>query len=163
MNDIFLLTGGNMGDRLHNLQQAYVLIEKSAGKVTKKSSIYETAAWGYTEQAPFLNQVVCINSELEPEKLLQQLLTIEQELGRKRIEKMGPRIIDIDILFYGNLVVSEAGLIVPHPRIAERRFVLMPLNEIAANFVHPVYYKTVSDLLILCPDPLDVKIYQPTW
>lgn len=159
MNDIYLLTGGNMGDRLLNLQQACTKIEKKIGQVVKRSSVYETAAWGFTEQEPFLNQVISITSAFESKELLQQLLAIELELGRKRVVKMGPRIIDIDILFYGNQIISAPDLIVPHPRIAERRFVLIPLNEIAPHFIHPVFNKTISELLKICPDKLEVKMY----
>ena len=160
MNDIFLLTGGNMGDRKANLQHAFELIEKNAGTITKVSRIYETAPWGNTEQPAFLNQVLWISSHLSPQQLLLRLLTIELELGRKRAEKMGPRLIDIDILLYGNEVISEPDLIVPHPRIAERRFVLTPLNEIAPDVVHPLLQKTISELLASCPDRLEVKLYE---
>jgi 2-amino-4-hydroxy-6-hydroxymethyldihydropteridine diphosphokinase len=160
MNDIYLLTGGNMGDRLYNLEIAEAMIERTAGPIIKRSSIYETAAWGFTEQNAFLNQVLCITSHLNAVELLQQLLSIELELGRKRVQKMGPRGIDIDILFYGQQIISTPDLVVPHPRIAERRFVLTPLNEIAPDFIHPVYQKTVQQLLKICADPLEVKLYK---
>ncbi|MDQ6813232.1 MAG: 2-amino-4-hydroxy-6-hydroxymethyldihydropteridine diphosphokinase [Bacteroidota bacterium] len=156
MNDIYLLTGGNMGNRLHHLQSAFALIEKNAGRVVTRSSIYETAPWGNSLQEPFLNQVLSISSTLDPYDLLLQLLSIELELGRKRREKMGPRVIDIDILLYADQIISQADLIVPHPRMAERRFVLIPLNEIAPNFMHPVLHKTINELLKACPDRLEV-------
>ncbi|MEJ7681846.1 MAG: 2-amino-4-hydroxy-6-hydroxymethyldihydropteridine diphosphokinase [Segetibacter sp.] len=159
MNDVYLLTGGNMGDRLMNLQQAYYKIKKEAGTILKKSAVYETAAWGLTEQNAFLNQVLLVSTSLDAKKLLQTLLHIEQELGRKRIEKMGPRIIDIDILFYNNEIISTPDLTVPHPQIANRRFVLTPLNEIATGFVHPVLQKTIAELLEVCPDDLEVSKY----
>ena len=159
MNDIYLLTGGNLGDRLQNLTAAQKLIERNAGLVVKVSGIYETAAWGFTEQASFLNQVLCIHSNLDPTKLLHCLLQIELELGRIRVEKMGPRLIDIDILFYDDQVISTAELVVPHPRIQERRFVLTPLNEIAPDFTHPVLQKTVKQLLDNCSDELEVIKY----
>ncbi len=143
------------------LKKAYDLIEVAAGPVCKKSSVYETAPWGFANQQPFLNQVICINTTLAPEQLLEKLLGIELQMGRRRLEKMGPRVIDIDILFYRNYVVSQPDLIIPHPRIAERRFVLTPLNEIASAFVHPILEKTISELLQVCPDTLDVKIYEP--
>ena len=159
MNEAYLLTGGNIGNRLANLQQAFEKIQQSAGAVLKKSAVYETAAWGLRTQNAFLNQVLLVLTTLEAEELLQKLLFIEQELGRKRIEKMGPRTIDIDILFYNNEIISSAGLTVPHPQIADRRFVLTPLNEIAADFVHPVLQKKISELLKICPDKLEVKKY----
>lgn len=159
MNDAYLLTGGNAGDRLANLQQARDKIQKVAGAVLKESAIYETAAWGLTAQNAFLNQALLVSTSLEAEELLKTLLLTEQELGRKRIEKMGPRTIDIDILFYKNEIISSAALTVPHPEIANRRFVLIPLNEIAPDFVHPVLQKTISQLLKICPDKLEVKKY----
>ena len=159
MNDAYLLTGGNIGNRLVSLQQACMKIEKQAGTVLKKSAVYETAAWGITDQNLFLNQVLLVSTPLPPEELLHTLLNIEQELGRKRIMKMGPRIIDIDILFYNNKIISTPVLTVPHPQIANRRFVLTPLNEIAPCFVHPVLQKTIRELLEICPDELEVKKY----
>ncbi len=159
MNEAYLLTGGNIGDRLMNLQQACNKIEKEAGTVLKKSAIYETAAWGLTEQNHFLNQVLLISTSLSAEDLLQTLLHIEQQSGRKRLEKMGPRIIDIDILFYNNEIISSLNLTVPHPQIANRRFVLTPLNEIAPGFVHPGLEKTVAQLLEICSDNLEVRKY----
>lgn len=160
MNEIYLLTGGNMGDRMHYLQKASDLIEKEVGNVVKKSAIYETAAWGFTEQQAFLNQVLCITTILEPTELLQQLLLIELQLGRHRLQKMGPRVIDIDILFYGHQMTDTPDLMVPHPRIAERRFVLTPLNEIAPYLIHPGLHKSINELLRTCQDELEVKIYQ---
>ena len=159
MNKAYLLTGGNIGDRLVSLQQARMKIEKQAGIVLKKSAVYETAAWGITDQNLFLNQVLLVSTSLPPEELLHTLLHIEQELGRKRIVKMGPRIIDIDILFYNNEIISTPVLTVPHPQIANRRFVLTPLNEIAPGFVHPGLQKTIAELLEICPDNLEVKKY----
>lgn len=159
MNDTYLLTGGNMGDRLSNLQLAYERVEKQVGTIIKKSGVYETEAWGKTDQSSFLNQVLLVSTSLSPDELLQTLLAIEQEMGRKRIEKMGPRIIDIDILFYNSYIISSPTLTVPHPQIANRRFVLTPLNEIAPRFVHPVLKKTITQLLQICPDKLEVKKY----
>lgn len=162
MNDIYLLTGGNIGDRFSYLQKAIESIEVSVGKIVKKSAVYETAPWGFTNQQSFLNQVLCITSSLEAKELLDKILEIEIKLGRKRIEKMGPRVTDIDILFYSNQVISQPYLCIPHPRIAERRFVLTPLNEIAPDFIHPVYNKTIKDLLEECPDNLEVNLYRQT-
>lgn len=159
MNHVYLLTGGNIGDRLLNLQTAIDFIQKQVGQVLKQSLIYETAAWGLTEQPSFLNQVLSVQSQLEPEDLLTTILLIEQQLGRTRHIRMGPRTIDIDILFYNSQVISTSRLTVPHPEIATRRFVLTPLNEIAPAFVHPVLGKTVEQLLQDCPDELPVNVY----
>ena len=159
MNRAYLLTGGNIGDRLTYLQQACSLVEKTIGFIFKKSDIYETAPWGLKEQNAFLNQVILVSTTLPPEKLLATVLLIEQQLGRKRIEKLGPRTIDIDILFFNSEILSSPRLTVPHPEIEKRRFVLTPLNQIAPEFVHPVLKKTVSQLLEICPDMLQVKNY----
>ena len=141
------------------LLTAYQMIEKSIGTILNSSGIYETAAWGLTNQNPFLNQVMLVSTNLAAEVLLENLLNIEQQFGRKRFEKMGPRTIDIDILFYNNEIISSPRLTVPHPQIANRRFVLAPLNEIAPDFVHPVLQKTITQLLETCPDQLEVKKY----
>ena len=159
MNQVYLLIGGNIGDRLLYLQLTGKEIEKQAGKILKKSDIYETAAWGLTNQNAFLNQVLLVSTSLSAEKLLQTLLQIELELGRERIVKMGQRIIDIDILFYNNEIISTSDLTVPHPQIANHRFVLTPLNDIAPDFVHPTLQKTIAGLLKICPDKLEVKKY----
>lgn len=159
MNEAYLLTGGNIGDRFANLNKAGKLIQKYTGAIVKKSDVYETAAWGLIEQPAFLNQVLLISTFLKAEELLNTLLSAELELGRERLEKMGPRTIDIDILFYNTEIISSPGLVVPHPRIAQRRFVLIPLNEIAPDFVHPVLQKSIGELLSICPDELEVKKY----
>lgn len=160
MNNVYLLTGGNLGDRKSNLLQASNFIEQSAGSLVARSGIYETAAWGITEQDAFLNQVLLIHTQLESHKLLQTLLSIEERLGRKRAAKYGPRIIDIDILFYNNEIIKSPDLTVPHPEIQNRRFVLEPLYEIAPGYVHPVFNKTVQQLLEECNDPLQVSVYE---
>src|SRR3954466_12662766 len=161
MNEVYLLTGGNIGDPLSNLQLACEQIAKETGSLLQKSSIYETAAWGLTNQNSFLNQVLFVATPLPAQELLQTLLGIEKKLGRQRVEKMGPRTIDIDILFYNNDIISSTQLTVPHPQIANRRFVLTPLNEIAPGFVHPVLQKTIAELLEICPDNLEVKKFNP--
>src|SRR5438067_2477725 len=123
MNYVYLLTGGNIGDRILNLQKAKRQIETQVGTVLKQSTLYETAAWGVTDQNAFLNQVLLVATSIAPEELLSTLLNIEQQLGRKRIEKMGPRTIDIDILFYNSDIISSPSLTVPHAQVANRRFV----------------------------------------
>jgi len=155
MNKVYLLTGGNMGNREQHLQQAASILE-TYGTIKQKSALYETAAWGKTDQPAFLNQVLLLHTSLEPMDLLEKVLETELQLGRVREEKFGPRIIDIDILFYNEAVIDLPGLQVPHPQMAKRRFVLEPLNEIAPNFLHPVLQKTVHQLLQECPDQLQV-------
>jgi 2-amino-4-hydroxy-6-hydroxymethyldihydropteridine diphosphokinase len=157
MNEVYLLIGGNMGDRMLYLTKAKEEIEKQCGQVLQQSSIYETAAWGMEEQAAFLNQVLEIQTQLSPQQLLNNILTIEETLGRKRNIKYGPRLIDIDILLFGNKTIDVHGLKIPHPQMQHRRFVLEPLNEIAAEKVHPVLQKTIAQLLSACTDPLTVN------
>jgi len=138
------------------LSLAVAEIHQRAGKVTAKSSIYETAAWGKADQPSFLNQVVEINTKLLPDQLLSVTQAIETGLGRKRKERWGPRIIDIDILFYGDHIINLPDLIIPHPAIAERRFTLVPMNEIAPMWIHPLSGATMEQLLARCEDSLEV-------
>ena len=157
MNKAYLLTGGNEGDRFLHMQQARTNIEHICGQILQVSSLYETAPWGKTDQPDFLNQVLHIETSLRPEELLKAILYIEEQGGRKRTFKNAPRTIDIDILFYGRLILEEKGLTIPHPRIAERRFVLEPMNEISPEYIHPVIGKTIHQLLMECTDELGVK------
>jgi 2-amino-4-hydroxy-6-hydroxymethyldihydropteridine diphosphokinase len=156
MNTAFLLTGGNLGNRLQNLQQALHLIKKNCGNIQQVSSIYQTAAWGFTDQPDFYNQAIALQTLLDPDDLMQALLDIEKEMGRERSFKMAPRIIDIDILLIDDLVYKSTLVTIPHPHLAERRFVLTPLAEIAGNIIHPVFHKTINELLIECKDELPV-------
>ena len=160
MARIFILTGSNLGNRLKFLETAKAELQERVGKLTQESSVYETAAWGKTDQADFLNQVLEFESELQPEEILQLNQEIEKEAGRNRKEKWGARELDIDILFYDNLVLNLPDLVVPHPQLHNRRFTLMPLAEIASYFEHPVFKKTVGELLKNCPDKLEAKIYK---
>jgi 2-amino-4-hydroxy-6-hydroxymethyldihydropteridine diphosphokinase len=157
MNEAYLLTGGNMGKRETNLFRAREYIEKTCGKIIQSSFLYETEAWGKKDQPAFLNQALKIATGLTPQGLLQQLLSIEKKIGRVRKEKYDPRIIDIDILLFGNMVIEEPHLRIPHPELPKRRFALVPLAEIAATFIHPVLRKTIVQLLDECEDPLLVK------
>jgi 2-amino-4-hydroxy-6-hydroxymethyldihydropteridine diphosphokinase len=157
MNEAFLLIGGNMGDRLDYLSKAAISISESCGVIARASSIYETAAWGKEDQSAFLNQVLKLKTKLDPKGLLRALLEIEHQLGRERIGKYGPRVIDLDILFFNDEVVREEGLTIPHPQMQNRRFVLEPLNEIAPEKMHPVLQKKIAQLLAECPDPLPVN------
>lgn len=157
MNRIYLLLGSNMGNSREQLITAIKLINKKIGKVTRHSNLYVTAAWGNTNQPDFLNQVIVVESKLAAVQTMQTILGIEEEMGRVRTVKNAPRIIDIDILFYNKEVIEEKILSVPHPQIPNRRFVLIPLNELSPNFKHPVFQQSIHHLLKICKDPLNVK------
>lgn len=149
---VFLLLGSNLGDRPQVLAAAREMIAGQAGSIVNQSAIYETEPWGITDQPAFLNQVLEITTSLLPEDLLRIILNIEHDLGRIRYERWGARVIDIDILYFGQTIMDSARLTLPHPRIQDRRFVLAPLAEIAPGFIHPVLQKTTSKLLEQCPD-----------
>lgn len=157
MQTAYLLIGGNLGNRLKNLKQAIELIEVGAGKIRELSSVYETAAWGKTDQPSFLNQVVVLETNISAPDLMTALLAIEEKMGRKRLDRYGPRIIDIDILLYGEEIHQSGHLKVPHPELQNRRFALVPLAELAGNLIHPVLHKSISNLLDDCKDELAVK------
>jgi 2-amino-4-hydroxy-6-hydroxymethyldihydropteridine diphosphokinase len=157
MNKAYLLTGGNMGNRQENLAMAYNYIDQQCGRVINTSSIYETEAWGKNDQPSFLNQVLEIQTSLTPRQLLKKILLIEKQSGRIREEKYGPRIIDIDILLFNDEIHNYPSLKIPHPELQNRRFVLVPLAEIAPEFIHPVFKKTITELLAICPDKLEVS------
>jgi len=154
--EVFISLGTNLGKRAENLALAIEHIERRVGLVLKKSSLYETKPWGKSDQPDFLNQVVIVKSTLLPNELLTTLLSIEQDMGRERKEKWGARIIDLDLLYAGNHVIHSGKLTVPHTAIAQRKFVLEPLAEIAPGFVHPVLKKTQLQLLADCEDKLPV-------
>ena len=153
----FLLLGSNQGDAKSYLAMAKEAITQNIGGLLKESSIYLTSAWGKTDQPDFLNQVIEIAFKGNPSSLLTSILDIENKMGRVRIEKWGTRIIDIDILFCGDQMVDEPLLQVPHPQIPYRRFTLIPLVEIAPDFIHPVLQKSNRQLLNECTDLLEVK------
>jgi 2-amino-4-hydroxy-6-hydroxymethyldihydropteridine diphosphokinase len=160
MESVYLLLGSNLGDRLENINHAHQQISRVAGRVITGSSIYKTAAWGKTDQPDFLNQVVLIETSLSPFDALAQLQQIERSSGRTPSEKWDARILDIDILFWGNQVINEPGLKVPHPGIPERKFTLIPLHEINPHLIHPLNGKTIAELLRECTDPLPVELLE---
>lgn len=157
MNTAYLLTGGNMGNREENLALAKHLLNEQCGRITAASSLYETAAWGNTDQPSFLNQALQLETTLTARQLIRRILKLEKQMGRVREEKYGPRIIDIDILLFNDEKHNYPLLKVPHPELPNRRFALLPLAEIAPDIVHPVLKKTIGELLELCGDFLPVK------
>lgn len=160
MHTAYILLGGNIGDRKQHLENAKQHILFYCGTITQQSSIYQTAAWGVTDQPDFYNQVIVIDTLLSPEALMQSLLKIEQIMGRVRSQKMGPRIIDLDILLIDDLIMETDILSLPHPAMTKRRFVLEPLSEISPDKIHPVEKKSITLLLLECRDDLNVqKIY----
>lgn len=142
---VYLALGTNLGDRPANLKQAIASLTPQL-EVTAKSGIYETPPWGFEDQPKFLNQVIKGKTYLDPERLLKHLKRLEVALGRKESFPYGPRLIDIDILFYDDLVMNKPSIVIPHPRLHERGFVLLPLMEIAPNLVHPVTQKSVREM-----------------
>lgn len=158
MNLAYLLIGGNLGDRVQNLAIARSLIEKELGDIVKASSIYETASWGIMEQPDFLNQVILVETKFSPEKTMKLIHSIENNMGRIRTHKNASRVIDIDILFFNDEVINGDGLTIPHPEIQNRKFALIPMNEIACDHIHPVFKKSIKNLLSTSPDMLEVKI-----
>ncbi|MGK2861302.1 MAG: 2-amino-4-hydroxy-6-hydroxymethyldihydropteridine diphosphokinase [Chitinophagaceae bacterium] len=157
MNTAYLLTGGNLGAREETLARAYKRIQEQCGDITGLSSLYETEAWGQIHQPQFLNQVLEIQTICNPQHLLEKLQDIEKQTGRIRKEKYGPRLIDIDILLFNDEIHDMPRLKIPHPEIQNRQFVLVPLAEIAPTRIHPILKKTITELLIICPDNLKVS------
>lgn len=155
---VYLALGSNMGNRLANIKNAISLLTPQM-TVKKKSPVYETPPWGYADQPAFLNQVVMVETYMEAEPLLGHLKRLETALGRVESFQNGPRLIDIDILFYDDVILDSPPLVIPHPRLHQRAFVLVPLNDIASDFVHPVLGKPISDLL-LDVDRLNIDEYK---
>ena len=159
MNKVYLLLGSNIGDRESFLSKAIELIKINAGKIITKSSVYNTAAWGNIHQADFLNLSLCIETRLSAHELLKTILTIEKNLGRTRSQKWESRIIDIDILFFNSEIINTPALTIPHPFLHQRKFVLVPLIEIAGDFIHPILKKKIKKLLSEIEDNSAVSIH----
>lgn len=163
MNFAYLLLGSNLDDRFAILQRAKEEISSVVGKITRESSVYESEPWGFQSEHRFLNQVVRIETDYKPGRVLERILEIEAKLGRFR--KVGQsytsRSIDIDILFYNDEIISEDTLTIPHPKIPERMFTLLPLSELDRAMIHPGSRKSISDLMKECPDKLNVYPYRP--
>lgn len=158
----FIAMGSNIEDREQYLTKAIEEIGKRH-KVLLSSSIYETEPVGYADQSWFLNAVIQVETEFSPEKLLEDVLAIEEKLKRVRVIKNGPRTMDLDILFYQDQVINTDNLIIPHPRLHERAFVLVPLNEIAPDFMHPILKKSVASILKDTPEQEEVLLYKKEW
>jgi 2-amino-4-hydroxy-6-hydroxymethyldihydropteridine diphosphokinase len=155
---VFIGLGTNQGNREANLSYAVKQIGFLIGPIVKQSSVYKSMPWGKPDQPDFLNQVVCARTLLSAELCLKQLASIERKAGRVRTEKWGPRIIDLDILYYNEQLINLPDLVVPHPGIANRKFVLIPLAEIAPVFIHPLLKKNHLQLIEECPDQLEVTL-----
>lgn len=154
------MLGSNLGDSKMVLQLARKQIEERIGRIVVASSVYISKAWGIENQPDFLNQVLEVDTELHPSEVLKTILEIEQELGRIRYQKWGTRLIDIDILYYGNEIIETSELIIPHPENKNRNFVLVPMAEIAPEFTHPVFHISQTELLKNSPDQLKVVLLQ---
>ena len=146
MLDVYISLGTNLGDRIKNLQSAIAALPPKV-RLVAKSPTYQTKPWGYTNQPDFLNQVIYTKTTLTPFELLVYLKEIENQIGRKPSFRYGPRVIDLDILFYEDQIIEQPNLIIPHPRLHERAFVLLPLADLAPDLKHPLLSITVSDLL----------------
>ena len=162
MNVTYLCLGGNIGDREKAIYLALLEISQLVGEITTQSKIYETEGWGVDNQQAYLNQCIEVNTALSPFELINTLLAIERHLGRQRTisQTYEPRTIDIDILFYNQDVIDNEQLNVPHPRLHLRKFVLVPLNEICSNYLHPLLNKTIFNLLSNCEDQSEVKLFK---
>ena len=157
MHKVYLLLGANIGDPITQLQNAKTEIETRIGSIDRASQVYHSQAWGVEDQPDFLNQVVRTTTALNARQVLQEIHKIETVLGRIRGQRWGARLIDIDILYYDDQIIHLPDLQIPHPYIQERNFTLMPLNEIAPEYIHPVFKKSNHVLMEQSRDTLQVK------
>jgi 2-amino-4-hydroxy-6-hydroxymethyldihydropteridine diphosphokinase len=161
MSKVFLSLGTNLGDRIEILKRSHELINKRIGSIVSASSVYQTEPWGFHSEMLFLNQVIIILTHKLPTEVLRETQTIENELGRIRTSKFyEPRFIDIDILFYDDLIINETDLQIPHPHLHERKFILSPLIDMAPEYVHPVLKINLQNLALNCRDSHFVEIYK---
>lgn len=163
MNIVYLLLGSNLNDRPALLQRARSGISSRIGNITKESSLYESEPWGFDSDMRFLNQVIRVETNCSPLNILDEILKIESELGRirKNNDNYSSRTMDIDILFFNDEIINEINLTIPHPRIQERMFTLLPLSEISRSIIHPGSLKSVDEMISECEDQLDVHPYHP--
>ncbi len=152
MHEVVLHLGSNMENREQYLEKGIALLDMYVGKIIRNSSIYETAAWGVTDQADFLNQAIILKSGLKPHQILEKIQAIETLLDKKTAFRWGPRTLDIDIIFIDQIVIDHKDLQVPHPRLHQRKFVLASLEEIIPNWNHPVLNQSIRELLNICKD-----------
>ena len=155
---VFLSLGGNLGNTQEIFERCYPMIENKVGKILLQSGLYQTAAWGLTDQADFINQVILLDSALEPQMILEEIQAIEKSFGRERIVTWGPRTLDLDILFIDAIQVQNDKLQIPHPHIQHRKFILIPMDEIASGYVHPLLQKSIRELLIETSDTSPVTL-----
>jgi 2-amino-4-hydroxy-6-hydroxymethyldihydropteridine diphosphokinase len=159
MHQVVLSIGGNLGDKELLIKKAVALLGKT-GAITSVSSIYETEAWGSISEGNYLNQALVVLTERAPKDFLEQAQKIEIELGRTRGEKWGNRTMDVDLIYYDAIIYQDEKLIIPHPLMSERKFVLVPLVEIMPDFIHPVFQISNQELLLRCRDQSEVKLYR---
>jgi 2-amino-4-hydroxy-6-hydroxymethyldihydropteridine diphosphokinase len=155
---VFLSLGGNLGNTQEIFEACYPMIENKVGVILQQSSLYRTAAWGLQDQADFTNQVILVETTLNPHTILTEIQAIEKALGRERTITWGPRTLDLDILFIDQQIIQTTDLQVPHPHIQDRKFVLIPMEEIAGNFKHPVFKKSMIELLQETTDETAVSL-----
>lgn len=161
VNMVYLLLGSNLDDRQAALEKARHELSRRIGRISRVSAVYESEPWGFNSERRFLNQAVAVNTSLGPSDLLMELLSIERSLGRVRNGNgYESRTIDIDILFYNEQVIDKEDLVVPHPRVHERMFALVPMCELAPDLVHPAFSKTILELKRECTDTVKVNVYQ---
>ena len=157
METCILHLGSNVGNRANHIDLAEIMISKRIGDIIDKSKVYETEAWGKTDQDPFYNRAISVLTSRTAEALLEEIHIIESKMGRIRSEKWGPRVIDIDIIFYGQEIINNDHLIIPHSELSNRNFVLTPLMDICPDYIHPIMDKSVTELQAACADQLEVN------